>query len=88
MSGRRRRSAGRSALVKDGDIIAIDAVGRHAPVELSDAELEKRRAAWQPRQTSIQSGALWQYAQPWAMPKKAQSPIRAASAETHCYADI
>jgi dihydroxy-acid dehydratase len=51
------------ALLKNGDIIKIDAVDGILEVELSDAELEKRRKAWKPRETDYRSGALWKYAQ-------------------------
>src|ERR1700678_2884551 len=51
------------ALVRDGDIIALDADGGTLEVRLSDAELERRRAAWQPRGSSSGSGYLWKYAQ-------------------------
>ena len=50
-------------LLKDGDVIVIDAPGETISVELSDAELEERRQAWQPRQNIYQSGAIWRYAQ-------------------------
>jgi dihydroxy-acid dehydratase len=36
-------------LIRDGDIIAIDAVAGTSTSELSDAELERRRGAWKPR---------------------------------------
>ncbi|MGD9869112.1 MAG: dihydroxy-acid dehydratase, partial [Hyphomicrobiales bacterium] len=49
-------------LLKDGDIITIDAVAGTLDVDLSDAELEKRRKAWKPRETAYKSGYLWKYA--------------------------
>ena len=48
-------------LLRDGDMIAIDAIAGTLSVELSDAELASRRAAWQPRENEYQSGALWRY---------------------------
>jgi dihydroxy-acid dehydratase len=52
------------ALIKDGDIINIDADEKLTiDVELSDAELEKRRKDWKPRATDYTSGSLWKYAQ-------------------------
>lgn len=52
------------ALIKDGDIINIDADEKLTiDVELSDAELENRRKNWKPRPTDYTSGTLWKYAQ-------------------------
>jgi dihydroxy-acid dehydratase len=50
------------ALLQDGDRIAIDAHTRTVHVELDDAELSRRRAAWQPRRTERLAGALEKYA--------------------------
>jgi dihydroxy-acid dehydratase len=50
------------ALLQDGDRIAIDAHARTVHVELDDAELARRRAAWQPRRTERLAGALEKYA--------------------------
>ena len=51
------------ALIADGDIISIDAVKGTISVDLDEAELARRKAAWTPRKTDYQSGALWKYAQ-------------------------
>ncbi len=50
-------------LLKDGDIISINADVGTLEVKLSDEELEARRKQWQPRETDFQSGAIWKYAQ-------------------------
>src|SRR5271170_2202520 len=50
------------ALVKNGDIITLDAEKGLLQVELSAAELKARRKKWKPRKTDFQSGALWKYA--------------------------
>ncbi|MEM7301076.1 MAG: dihydroxy-acid dehydratase [Pseudomonadota bacterium] len=50
-------------LLKDGDIIEIDAVEGILRVELSDEELAARKAEWEPRETDYGSGAIWKYAQ-------------------------
>jgi len=50
------------ALVRDGDRIAIDAEARTIRVELDEAELARRRAAWTPRETERLAGALEKYA--------------------------
>ena len=50
------------ALVKDGDIISIDIPANTINVKVSAEELEKRKAAWQPRQPKITTGYLARYA--------------------------
>jgi dihydroxy-acid dehydratase len=51
------------ALLRDGDMITIDAVKGTIDVALSDAELAARKKAWKPRETDCTSGYLWKYAQ-------------------------
>jgi dihydroxy-acid dehydratase len=51
------------ALLRDGDIIRIDTESGVLAVELSEAELAARRAAWRPRPAAAGSGVLWRYAQ-------------------------
>ena len=50
-------------LLRDGDIIAIDAENGSLVAELSEQELAARRKDWKPRRHDFQSGALWRYAQ-------------------------
>jgi dihydroxy-acid dehydratase len=50
-------------LLRDGDTIVIDAEQGTIDVELSEAELAARRAAWRPPATMYASGTLWKYAQ-------------------------
>jgi len=75
-------------LLKDGDIVAIDAVAGTLSVELSDAELTQRRLTWKPRKTNYQSGALWKYTQLVGDAEKGAVTHAGGKAETHCYADI
>jgi dihydroxy-acid dehydratase len=75
-------------LLRDGDIISIDAVAGTLAVELSDAELAARRKAWKPRPNEYQSGALWRYAQTVGDAEKGAVTHPGAKAETFCYADI
>ncbi len=49
-------------LIRNGDIIVIDAQTGTLDVELSEAELAQRRAAWTPRGPNVSSGTLWRYA--------------------------
>jgi dihydroxy-acid dehydratase len=76
------------ALLKNGDRIVIDAVKGTIDVMLSDAELAARRAAWQPRRTDYNSGAIWKYAQLVGPAHLGALTHPGAEAETHCYADI
>jgi dihydroxy-acid dehydratase len=79
---------GTIALVKNGDIIAIDAVKGTLDVELSKAELAKRRKAWKPRQHDSQSGSLWKYAQTVGDAEKGAVTHPGARKEVRAFADI
>jgi dihydroxy-acid dehydratase len=50
------------ALLRSGDVLTIDAVKRTIDVNLSAAELRRRRAAWKPRRPYATSGVLAKYA--------------------------
>lgn len=50
------------ALVEDGDTITIDAVSNSIVLEISDAEMEKRRKAWTPPEPRFTRGVLAKYA--------------------------
>jgi dihydroxy-acid dehydratase len=76
------------ALLRNGDKIVIDAGKGTIDVVLSDAELAARRAAWQPRKTDYNSGAIWKYAQLVGPAHLGALTHPGAEAETHCYADI
>ena len=75
-------------LVRDGDIIAIDADCGTLDVQLSDAEFEQRRAAWQPRGSAFGSGYLWKYAQQVGSARHGAITHPGGAAEKACYADI
>jgi dihydroxy-acid dehydratase len=75
-------------LLKDGDIIAIDAETGTLEVELSDAELAERRKAWKPRENDYRSGELWKYAQLVGPALHGAVTHPGAKAEIKCYADI
>jgi dihydroxy-acid dehydratase len=55
------QEGGPIALVKDGDIIAIDAVKNTMDVEVSLEELAKRKAAWKMPPYKATSGTLFKY---------------------------
>jgi dihydroxy-acid dehydratase len=75
-------------LLRDGDMISIDAEARTIDVELSDEELAQRRSEYVPRTTDYGSGALWRYAQNVGPAYKGAVTHPGAAAETHVYADI
>lgn len=55
-------SGGLIGLLKDGDIIHIDIPGRKLAVDLSDEEIEARRAAYVKPEPKVKSGYLARYA--------------------------
>ena len=75
-------------LLRNGDRIVMDAVAGTMDVLLSDAELAERRAAWTPRPTDYNSGAIWKYAQTVGPAHLGAVTNPGGAAETHCYADI
>ncbi|MGE3624158.1 MAG: dihydroxy-acid dehydratase [Bdellovibrionales bacterium] len=75
-------------LLRNGDIITLDAEKGLIQVELSAKELAARRKKWKPRKHDFQSGALWKYAQLVGDAEKGAVTHPGGKAETHCYADI
>ena len=75
-------------LLRDGDMVHIDAEAGTLEVALSDDELAARREAWTPRRHDFQSGALWRYYQTVGSAEKGAVTHPGAAAETHIYADI
>ena len=55
------QDGGPIALVRDGDMIAIDAEKRCIDVEVDDAEMATRRAAWSPPALKATRGTLYKY---------------------------
>jgi dihydroxy-acid dehydratase len=47
--------------VQDGDIISIDASSRQMDMDVSDAELQKRREAWTAPPYKSKRGTLYKY---------------------------
>ena len=76
------------ALLKDGDMIAIDAGRGTIEVELDDAELSKRAKAWKPRDSDFGSGAIWRFAQTVGDAAQGAVTHPGAKAEKRVYADI
>jgi dihydroxy-acid dehydratase len=55
------QEGGPIALVRDGDVITIDDRTHDISVALPDAELARRRAAWERPAYKAQRGTLWKY---------------------------
>jgi dihydroxy-acid dehydratase len=81
-------TGGPIALVRDGDMITIDAIAGTLSAALSDAELTERRRTWTARRNNYQSGCLWRYAQTVGDAEKGAVTHPGARAETHTYADL
>jgi dihydroxy-acid dehydratase len=80
--------AGPIGLLKDGDIIVIDAEKGVLEVELSDAELAERRKAWKPKAAAFGTGALWRFARNVGPARNGAVTTPGAADEVRCYADI
>ncbi len=50
------------ALVRNGDVVRIDGAARTLTLRVDDAEIARRRAAWQPRTAERLAGVLEKYA--------------------------
>ena len=89
MSARRRRSAARSRCLRDGDIIAIDAVNGTLDVEaVRGGTRTSARKDWKPRETEFGSGYLWKYAQQVGPARHGAVTHPGGAAEKSSYADI
>ncbi|MEM9522403.1 MAG: dihydroxy-acid dehydratase [Pseudomonadota bacterium] len=77
------------ALLRDGDVITIDAIKGEITVALSDEELARRKETWSgPRKTIYASGALWKYAQLVGETRKGAVTHPGGDAEAHVYMDL
>jgi dihydroxy-acid dehydratase len=74
-------------LIRDGDMIAIDAEQGTLDIELSKSELEARAKAWKARPSPFQSGVLWKYANDVGPARTGAVTHPGAGAEVSCYAD-
>ena len=76
------------ALIKDGDIISIDADSGTIEVDLTKEELSKREKQWVKPKTDYNSGTLWKYSLQVGPARYGAVTHPGAKEETHCYADI
>ncbi|HSZ50367.1 MAG TPA: dihydroxy-acid dehydratase [Caulobacteraceae bacterium] len=86
--GPEAQDGGPIALVRDGDIIAIDADAGTIHLEVDPIELENRKRHWQPRETAYGSGALWKFARSVGPAHLGAVTHPGMKAERHVYADL
>jgi dihydroxy-acid dehydratase len=75
-------------LLRDGDVIAIDAEAGTLDVELPASEIQERRRLWQSRPTMYPSGSLWKYAQIVGPAEKGAITHPGGKAEVKSYAEM
>ena len=75
-------------LIKNGDVIEIDANKGTLKVNLSKKELIKRKKKWKPKKIEYTSGTLWKYSQSVGPASKGAVTHPGAAKEKKCYADI
>jgi dihydroxy-acid dehydratase len=76
------------ALLRDGDIITLDAEKGTLDVEVTASELQQRAKQWTPRADEFGSGYLWKYAQQVGAARYGAVTHPGAAAERACYADV
>jgi dihydroxy-acid dehydratase len=82
------QEGGPIGLLKDGDMISIDANAGTISVALTDAELAARRKAWTPRVHQYTSGTLWKFAQTVGSARHGAVTHPGGKGEGHVYGDI
>jgi len=76
------------ALVRDGDMIVLDADNGLIDIELSADELAARAKNWKAPKSSFQNGYLWKYANEVGPARTGAVTHPGGSAEVVCYGDI
>ncbi|NSX54584.1 dihydroxy-acid dehydratase [Parasulfitobacter algicola] len=77
------------ALIKNGDVITINAIEGILRVDLTEDELAERKENWTgPRETIYASGALWKFAQLVGGAKLGAVTHPGGKAERHVYMDL
>ena len=76
------------ALIRDGDIISIDAEQGTLDIDLSPEELDRRAKEWTAPDNPYKTGALAKYAQLVGPARFGAVTHEGAKAEVVCYADI
>jgi dihydroxy-acid dehydratase len=81
-------AGGPIGLLQDGDMISIDAAEGRLDMELSSADLDKRRKGWKAPANLHQSGALRKFADQVGPARYGAVTHPGGKAEVVCYADI
>jgi dihydroxy-acid dehydratase len=76
------------ALVRDGDIIALDAEEGVIDLEVAEDELAARAKDWTAPTPPFESGYLWKYAQEVGAARTGAVTHPGGRAEVACYADV
>ena len=76
------------ALVRDGDMITLDAVDGIIDLEVSEEELATRAKDWKAPSSNFKSGYLWKYAQEVGAARTGAVTHPGGAAEGTSYADI
>ena len=76
------------ALLKNGDVIHIDAKKGTINVDVTNKELKKRKKKWKPKKINFGNGTLWKYAQTVGPAYRGASTHPGGKNEVKCYADI
>ncbi len=76
------------ALLRNGDVIHVDAKKGTINVDLSKKELTKRRKKWKPKKINFGNGTLWKYAQTVGPAYLGAPTHPGGKKEVKCYADI
>ncbi len=79
---------GTIALLRNGDVIDIDAKKGKINVRLSKKQLSARRKRWKPKKINFGSGTLWKYAQTVGPAYLGASTHPGKKKEVKTYADI
>ncbi|HEV2650073.1 MAG TPA: dihydroxy-acid dehydratase [Rhizomicrobium sp.] len=80
--------AGPIGLIRNGDIITIDADKGLLEVDVSEAEFAERRKAWKPRKPAFKTGVIARYAKNVGPARYGALTTPGADEEVRCYADI
>ena len=76
------------ALIRDGDMIVLDAEKGTLDVEVNQSELDRRAKEWKAPPAPFRSGALWKYASEVGPARTGAVTHPGAGVEVACYADV
>lgn len=75
-------------LLKDGDMIRIDADKGTLDVKLTNAELAERKKNWKPKPSNYGAGAIWKFAQAVGPARTGAVTHPGGKGETHVFVDL